>query len=308
MTYSKHPLAQGAMKTALFGAPPGVGGKLLENPGVQAALAGTALSAGVAGISGGVSYLKDVYDRSQSFKQMLELTPSLREHGDQAAVKRYFNSLHRVNPHFMNDPSVAGALVHRVIEAQDQLGGAGQPSSALASMVSELAKGRADLSRAVAEENRGGGFAGRIEPHLHRNVEAGIKAFHELRENEWKTQAELRQKELQGSVDAAHAKARGEIEQLEAHRAAMGEAFGKQKAHMEGSLRGMRHAMIFQRDEAKQPLTPPPPMGAVRVESKGSPGGRLIPAAKVGPGGGAYVSPEDHPYPPSGGIANFKRR
>lgn len=292
MAYSKHPLAQAAMKTAAL--PPGIGGKMLENPLVQGALASTAISAGIAGVSAGASLLKDVYDRSRSFKQMLELTPALRDHSDQASVKRYFNSLHRVNPHFMNDPSVAGALVHRVIESQESLGGAGRPASALATMVSDLAKGRADLSRAVAEENRGGGVLGRLEPHLQRNVEVGINAFHDLKGRGWETQAAQKQKELESGLEAK----RLELEsQGRAHAAAYDRVVESARAR---AMEARRQA-----DEAQSAASRTPP-GMVRVERRGSPGATLIPRPKEGPGG-VFVSPQDHPFPPSGGISKFKR-
>jgi hypothetical protein len=164
MEYSKHPLAVRAMSKIASPLPSAplsnptfrqLAGEAVKSPAFLGLAAGTALSGVASGVVAGASKLKDLYDRTQSYKQMLALTPVLRDHDDQTQVKQYFNSLHRANPHFMNDPLVAGALVHRVIEAQQDLGGGGgRPSPALATMVSELASGRAQLTSAFERESK----------------------------------------------------------------------------------------------------------------------------------------------------------
>lgn len=169
MGYSKHALARSAMKVA----EPSWGQafqKAKMSPEFLGAVGSAGVGLGVTGIMAAGAKLKEMYDRNKSFKEMLSLTPALRE-ANQDDVKRYFNSLHRMNPHFMNDPMIAGAHVHRVIESQQSLGGAGQPAMALATMAGELAKGRSDFTAALQREH---GMKPDYARHLAPIVEKGI--------------------------------------------------------------------------------------------------------------------------------------
>lgn len=165
--YSKHPIVTGAMKSAAM---PN-GAKLLdfgkemlrEHPGPTLALAGSALSLGASAAYSGYEVVRDAVQKSLAFKNMLEQNPSLREHSDPATVRKYFNSLHRMNPHFMNDPHFAGAQVHNVLEAQRSLGGSGQAPLALATAMSELAQGRGKFVQALEAEGRNRPNFNRIE-------------------------------------------------------------------------------------------------------------------------------------------------
>lgn len=159
MAYSKHPLAQAAMSKSAGVLPTwkDVKTTFRENPMLVASTAATGVGMGLSGLSAAASKLKDMYDRHSTYKQMLELNPVLRD-SDPTMTKRYFNSLHKINPHFMGDPLIAGALVHRVIENQNDFGGVGRPSTALAAMAGELAQGRASMSKAISDESRRGGF------------------------------------------------------------------------------------------------------------------------------------------------------
>ncbi len=172
VTYSKHPLAVSAMVKSAgfmdFARP--LAHNLMESPAFMGAATTAGVSMGVAGISAGYDKLKDMYERNQSYKGMLQLTPVLREHKDPASVKRYFNTLHRLNPHFMNDPMIAGAMVFRAIDAQESLGGLGQPSSALAGMAGELATGRKAFSESLRAEKS----ESDVMRHLGPMIQAGF--------------------------------------------------------------------------------------------------------------------------------------
>lgn len=165
--YSKHPIVTGAMKSAAM--PNGAkildfGKEMLrEHPGPTLALAGSALSLGASAAYSGYEVVRDAVQKSLAFKNMLEQNPSLREHSDPATVRKYFNSLHRMNPHFMNDPHFAGAQVHNVLEAQRSLGGSGQAPLALATAMSELAQGRGKFVQALEAEGRNRPNFNRIE-------------------------------------------------------------------------------------------------------------------------------------------------
>jgi hypothetical protein len=160
--YSKHPVMRAAMAKVANAA---LGGALRETFTQPSVLAPMIVSGGLA-VAGGVhslaSKLMQAREKNQNFKEMLKLTPVLRDK-DQVSVKRYYNSLHRVNPHFMGDPLVAGALVYRAIDAQESLGGMHQPSSALAGMVGELAQGRSNFANALDKETHNSRYGGPMD-------------------------------------------------------------------------------------------------------------------------------------------------
>jgi hypothetical protein len=166
--YSKHPIVTEAMKKSAA-LPSGTkmldfGKKMLaEHPGPTLALAGTALSLGASTAYSGYEVVRNAVQKSMAFKDMLQQNPALRDHSDQPTVRKYFDSLHRMNPHFMNDPHFAGAQVHNVLEAQRSLGGSGQAPLALATAMSELAQGRGKFVQALEAEARNRPNFGRIE-------------------------------------------------------------------------------------------------------------------------------------------------
>lgn len=166
--YSKHPIVMEAMKKSAA-LPSGAnmldfGKKMLtEHPGPTLALAGTALSLGASTAYSGYEVVRNAVQKSMAFKDMLQQNPALRDHSDQPTVRKYFDSLHRMNPHFMNDPHFAGAQVHNVLEAQRSLGGSGQAPLALATAMSELAQGRGKFVQALEAESRNRPNFGRIE-------------------------------------------------------------------------------------------------------------------------------------------------
>lgn len=174
MAYSKHALMRAPMKKTAVSF--GELKPLLTSTPVMTAGALLALEAGSGALSAGVSKLKDVYDRHQSYKGMLEHAPSLRQH-DQGAVKRYFNSLHRLNPHLMNDPLVAGGIVSQAIEAQEAMGGLKQPALALSRMAGDLVRSRSDFASATSREGGGPNIA----QHLRPVIQAGFEQAELLR-------------------------------------------------------------------------------------------------------------------------------
>lgn len=165
--YSKHPIVSSAMKTAAAPSMKRLGDfakkMLTDHPGPSLALAGSALATGASVAYSGYEVLRDAVQKSLAYKDMLAQNPSLRQHKDQAVVKKYFDSMHRMNPHFMNDPLFAGAQVHNVLEAQQSFGGTGQVPMALATAMSELAQGRGKFVGALRDESNSRPNFGRIE-------------------------------------------------------------------------------------------------------------------------------------------------
>jgi hypothetical protein len=98
---------------AAAAAGPGIG-RTLMTAGIGA---GTALAAGVAYHLAG-----DIYDatrraitKTHHYKQMLEVNPDLRDRPAKT-VQRIFSTLHKFNPEFAGDPSVAGSFVRNNLE------------------------------------------------------------------------------------------------------------------------------------------------------------------------------------------------
>jgi len=189
MAYSKHALMGASMEKTAFsfeGLKP-----ILTSTPVMTAGAMLALEAGSGALSSGVSKLKNMYERHQSYKGMLELAPGLRQQ-DQGTVKRYFNSLHRLNPHLMNDPLVAGGIVSQAIESQEAMGGLKQPAMAISRMAGDLVKGRSDFATALSREGGGPNLA----QHLRPVIQAGFEQAEKMRlgdtpEGKLKAQLEL---------------------------------------------------------------------------------------------------------------------
>lgn len=155
ISYSKHPAIAAAMVEATKRAnapPPSVISQVLHHPAFLAPLAMMGVGAAVGGAQSFVTKLLDAKKKNETFRGMLDLNPTLKKQ-DQTTVKRVFNSLHAANPHFMNDPMVAGALVHNTIEAQGAYG-MDQPMVALAKQVSELSQGRASIVSAMEKEKK----------------------------------------------------------------------------------------------------------------------------------------------------------
>jgi hypothetical protein len=282
MAYSKHALMGAPMeKTALSfeGLKP-----LLTSTPVMTAGAVLALEAGSGALSSGVSKLKNMYERHQSYKGMLELAPSLRQQ-DQGTVKRYFNSLHRLNPHLMNDPLVAGGIVSQAIESQEAMGGLKQPAMAISRMAGDLVKGRSDFASAMSREGTGPNLA----QHLRPVVQAGFEQAKLLRLGdtpEGKLLKQVTEKSLALRDAEAQAAKRDAIEKFEAakkDRIARLRQLSEQEDAMRARLRA---------------LSGPP---SAQVSRRGSPATTVLPQSRTGPGG-VYVSPSDHPYPPTGGI------
>jgi hypothetical protein len=57
-----------------------------------------------------VNKVREVANKSRAYKEMLEVNPHLQG-GDAITVQRYFNTLHRMNPGFAEDPIIAGSFV-----------------------------------------------------------------------------------------------------------------------------------------------------------------------------------------------------
>lgn len=200
MAYSKHRIAIASMEKSAAGEVGAAKSILRSTPFLMAASL-TGLGLGVAGAQSGYEKLKNIYDRNKSYKEMLALTPVLRQHKDPGSVKRYFNSLHRLNPHFMNDPTIAGALVYRAIESQEALGGGlGQPSTALAGMAGELAQGRSSFATALDRERHKSDPMKYLEPM----VRAGFEQAENIRLENTPEQKNIKElKDLQWKADEA---------------------------------------------------------------------------------------------------------
>lgn len=171
MTYSKHPLIRAQMEKASMDFR-----SVAMSAPVMGAGAALAVEMGGGLLSSGVRKLKDMYDRNQSYKGMLELSPELRGK-DQAVVKRYFNSLHRLNPHFMNDPLIASGIVYQAIENQETaLGGLHAAPMAVSRMAGDLVRNRSDFASALQRESdRGPGLASRLAPLVQKGFEEADK-------------------------------------------------------------------------------------------------------------------------------------
>lgn len=160
ISYSKHPEVARALVEATKVAnvptpPPGISsvmGEVVRHPAFLAPLAMMAVGGVVGGTQSLVTKLLEAKKKNETFRGMLDLNPTLKGQ-NQTTVKRVFNSLHSANPHFMNDPMVAGALVHNTIEAQGAYG-MDQPMVALAKQVSELSQGRASITSALEKEKK----------------------------------------------------------------------------------------------------------------------------------------------------------
>jgi hypothetical protein len=138
---------------------------------VMTAGAMVALEGGTGLLSSGVSKLKNMYERNRSYKEMMEMSPELRSK-DQATVKRYFNSLHRLNPHFMNDPLVASGIVQQAVESQEAMGGLKAPALAVSRMAGDLVKNRSDFASALQREGPSGpNIAQHLRPLIHAGFE-----------------------------------------------------------------------------------------------------------------------------------------
>jgi len=246
MAYSKHALMGAPMEKTAFsfeGLKP-----ILTSTPVMTAGAMLALEAGSGALSSGVSKLKNMYERHQSYKGMLELAPSLRQQ-DQGTVKRYFNSLHRLNPHLMNDPLVAGGIVSQAIESQEAMGGLKQPAMAISRMAGDLVKGRSDFASAVSREGGGPSLA----QHLRPVIQAGFEQAEKLRlgdtpEGKLKAQLELERAGFEKERDALN-QAR-----IEAARRSEGEKFDalrKRRLEQVGSLRQQVQDLHQQAEQAR---------------------------------------------------------
>lgn len=88
--------------------------------GQMGAAVGTTVAGGIALALAGDMYgaAKRGLIKSRNYKAMLEANPDLRE-APADRVQRAFSTLHRLNPEFSGDPTVAGAYVRR--EAQHEL-------------------------------------------------------------------------------------------------------------------------------------------------------------------------------------------
>lgn len=172
MTYSKHPLMRSSMQKVAVDFK-----SIMTSTPVMGAGAVLALEAGSGLLSAGVGKLKSMYERNQSYKGMMQMSPELRSK-DQKTVRQYFNSLHRLNPHFMNDPLIAGGIVQQAVEAQESMGGLKAPAMAISRMAGDLVKNRSDFAAALQREGPSGPS---IAQHLRPVIHAGFEQAEKMR-------------------------------------------------------------------------------------------------------------------------------
>jgi len=229
--YSQHTKVAHALVEATKTAnapPPSLISDIVRHPAFLAPLAMMGVGAAVGGAQSLVTRLADAKKKNDTFRGMLQLNPTLRDQ-DQTTVKRVFSSLHAANPHFMNDPMVAGALVHSTIEAQSAYG-MDQPMVALAKQVSELSQGRASIVSSLEKERKMRSSWGEA---AQRAVQGGFEAVKDiqaeqkaqplaaLRREKEKFEDQVNKFQRERAVEAQRAavdRATREIEQLENRR------------------------------------------------------------------------------------------
>lgn len=284
MTYSKHPLMQAQMEKVAFGFKDMK--SIAYSAPVMTAGAMIALETGSGLLSSGVGKLKNMYERNSSYKGMMEMSPELRSK-DQKTVKRYFNSLHRLNPHFMNDPLIAGGIVQQAVEAQESMGGLKAPAMAVSRMAGDLVKNRSDFAAAIQREApTGPSIAQQLRPVL----QAGIEQAHAMR------LGDTPEGRLKAQIDKDIQRLEGlEHNQLKVRRQGEVEAFNALRSQQDQQL-GAARARISAAEASAAGLENTPPRGGGAFVSARRGGG----AARVVTPGRSYVSPPDHPYP--GGV------
>lgn len=179
-------------------------GKVLKHPATStAAIAATPVVAGGAasGMAGLVSRMRDTREKAQSYQEMMKLHPQLQR-ADQERVKRYFGTLSRFNPMMAKDPTVSGAWVTNIIDAETELD-AMAGGQALLKGVQDLAGIRSHLSGAVdRERSRGSSFGKTVQDMGDKMVSAGLS--HEKA----KWEERLQEQQLKNQALLAEAKAR----------------------------------------------------------------------------------------------------
>lgn len=107
-------------KTAFFGTAMGELGK-----GVATGLGAATAAAAVAGVGMAATNVYRAATKSRDFRSMLSFNPDLQEHHDRdpRTFNQMYSSLRTMNPHFSQDPIVAGTYMRRMVENPLTAGG-----------------------------------------------------------------------------------------------------------------------------------------------------------------------------------------
>lgn len=134
---------QGFMGTVRHALPQMAAGALVSAAG------GAMLAAG----SSAAGAIRDSIMRSRSYKAMMDGNPHLANH-DAKEVQRAFGTLHKFNPQYASDPTVAGSFVQSALEGERfDIGALNNIVMARKNMAESNKQQRPDLSRFVQHQD-----------------------------------------------------------------------------------------------------------------------------------------------------------
>jgi hypothetical protein len=100
-----------------------------------------------------VSAIRDKLTHARDYKKMMDMNPHLADH-DAKEVQKIFSTLHRFNPQYASDPSVAGAFVQETLEsARMNIGSLNQIVKARADLAGATRRPGLDLTRFVQPQD-----------------------------------------------------------------------------------------------------------------------------------------------------------
>lgn len=150
---------------------------LMSSPTFVATMLAPAVAGGVHVLGKGMAKREDAKQRAVSYRDMLELNPTLKTR-DPKRIAQLYNSLSNVSPQLAKDPLVAGAWVNNIVENTHELGPEAG-NQALLTAVKDMAGIRAQMSQARKSEQPATSLARGTHDFIHtfgKATELGMKS------------------------------------------------------------------------------------------------------------------------------------